>query len=125
MTKLILIPSNIPQELPNASPSSPERIRILAQIIEYYPNETSLLIDKVPTIERTTTSIPIKINVYDFLESSSMNGLLFKGTLVNIEAIYDGESILPVEIYEVNGANFTEDNSDVLQKVNRDIIPFD
>lgn len=122
MPKIILIPSNIPQEFPEASISNPERLRILAQVKDFIPHESTIVIDKVPTIT-SEQSTYINICIFNLLEACSSR-VLVPGTLVNIEAFYDGESINPVDIYEVNGANFTMENFQLIDEMNNSIGKF-
>ncbi|RCK66563.1 hypothetical protein Cantr_03600 [Candida viswanathii] len=105
MSKIILIPSSLPQEYPDASISTPQRLRILAQVRQYIIHESTIIIDKVPTVT-SQQSTPVKVDIF--------SGVV-PGTIVNIDALYDGDTINPVEIYEVNGANFTPDNLQLIE----------
>lgn len=123
MTKIIFIPNNISQEFPDATISNPQRLRILAQVKLYIPEESILIIDKVPTIP-SQESIPMNIYLFNILESCSSR-VLNSGTIINIDGFFDGETINPVDIYEVNGANFTIENIQLIEEMNRSIGHFD
>lgn len=111
------------QEFPDATISNPQRLRILAQVKLYIPEESTLIIDKVPTIT-SQESIPMGIYLFNLLESCSSR-VLISGTIINIDGFFDGETINPVDIYEVNGANFTIENIQLIEEMNRSIGHFD
>ncbi|RCK66523.1 hypothetical protein Cantr_03536 [Candida viswanathii] len=117
MSKIILIPSSLPQEYPDASISTPQRLRILAQVRQYIVHESTIVIDKVPTVT-SQHSTPVKVDIFSVLEAVPVE-------LVNIDAFYDGDTINPVEIYEVNGANFTPDNLQLIEEMNNAVGKFD
>ncbi|RCK66242.1 hypothetical protein Cantr_01915 [Candida viswanathii] len=123
MSKIILIPSSLPQEYPDASISTPQRLRILAQVRQYIVHESTIVIDKVPTVT-SQHSTPVKVDIFSVLEGCPSRALV-PGTVVNIDAFYDGDTINPVEIYEVNGANFTPDNLQLIEEMNNAVGKFD
>ena len=123
MTKLILNPSDLSIEFPNISISNPQRIRILCQVIEYIPNESSLIIDKLPTVtssSTTNTNNPnlVKVNIFDILNDCSLE-VISRGTIINIDGYYDGSNIQPINIYEINGINFIIENIELLNQLNQ------
>ncbi|AOW30863.1 Protein involved in telomere maintenance [Candida albicans P60002] len=121
MTKLILNPGDLSSIFPDISISNPQRIRILCQVIKYIPNESCLIIDKIPTVAESSTNKEslVKIDVFDILEDILSIEIINKGTIINIDGYYDGEKIQPIDIYEINGINFTIENIEILNQLNQ------
>ncbi|RLP66607.1 hypothetical protein L150_05387 [Candida albicans Ca529L] len=121
MTKLILNPGDLSSIFPDISISNPQRIRILCQVIKYIPNESCLIIDKIPTVAESSTNKKslVKIDVFDILEDILSIEIINKGTIINIDGYYDGEKIQPIDIYEINGINFTIENIEILNQLNQ------
>ena len=93
MTKLILNPGDLSLIFPDISISNPQRIRILCQVIKYIPNESCLIIDKIPTVAESSTNKEslVKIDIFDILEDILSIEIINKGTIINIDGYYDGE----------------------------------
>ncbi|KAL1574290.1 hypothetical protein MG5_05437 [Candida albicans P57072] len=121
MTKLILNPGDLSSIFPDISISNPQRIRILCQVIKYIPNESCLIIDKIPTVAESSTNKKslVKIDIFDILEDILSIEIINKGTIINIDGYYDGEKIQPIDIYEINGINFTIENIEILNQLNQ------
>ncbi|KHC54191.1 Protein involved in telomere maintenance [Candida albicans P75010] len=121
MTKLILNPGDLSSIFPDISISNPQRIRILCQVIKYIPNESCLIIDKIPTVAESSTNKEslVKIDIFDILEDILSIEIINKGTIINIDGYYDGEKIQPIDIYEINGINFTIENIEILNQLNQ------
>ncbi|KGQ83841.1 hypothetical protein MEQ_05411 [Candida albicans P87] len=121
MTKLILNPGDLSSIFPDISISNPQKIRILCQVIKYIPNESCLIIDKIPTVAESSTNKKslVKIDVFDILEDILSIEIINKGTIINIDGYYDGEKIQPIDIYEINGINFTIENIEILNQLNQ------
>ncbi|KGR04347.1 hypothetical protein MG3_05473 [Candida albicans P78048] len=121
MTKLILNPGDLSSIFPDISISNPQRIRILCQVIKYIPNDSCLIIDKIPTVAESSTNKEslVKIDVFDILEDILSIEIINKGTIINIDGYYDGEKIQPIDIYEINGINFTIENIEILNQLNQ------
>lgn len=121
MTKLILNPGDLFLIFPDISISNPQRIRILCQVIKYIPNESCLIIDKIPTVAESSTNKEslVKIDIFDILEDILSIEIINKGTIINIDGYYDGEKIQPIDIYEINGINFTIENIEILNQLNQ------
>lgn len=121
MTKLILNPGDLFLIFPDISISNPQRIRILCQVIKYIPNESCLIIDKIPTVAESSTNKKslVKIDIFDILEDILSIEIINKGTIINIDGYYDGEKIQPIDIYEINGINFTIENIEILNQLNQ------
>ncbi|KGQ82709.1 hypothetical protein MEM_05467 [Candida albicans L26] len=121
MTKLILNPGDLSSIFPDISISNPQRIRILCQVIKYIPNDSCLIIDKIPTVAESSTNKEslVKIDIFDILEDILSNEIINKGTVINIDGYYDGEKIQPIDIYAINGINFTIENIEILNQLNQ------
>ncbi|EEQ43225.1 Protein involved in telomere maintenance [Candida albicans Ca6] len=121
MTKLILNPGDLSSIFPDISISNPQKIRILCQVIKYIPNESCLIIDKIPTVAESSTNKKslVKIDIFDILEDILSIEIINKGTIINIDGYYDGEKIQPIDIYEINGINFTIENIEILNQLNQ------
>lgn len=121
MTKLILNPGDLSLIFPDISISNPQRIRILCQVIKYIPNESCLIIDKIPTVAESSTNKKslVKIDIFYILEDILSIEIINKGTIINIDGYYDGEKIQPIDIYEINGINFTIENIEILNQLNQ------
>ena len=61
----------------------------------------------------------VKIDIFDILEDILSIEIINKGTIINIDGYYDGEKIQPIDIYEINGINFTIENIEILNQLNQ------
>lgn len=125
MTKLVLDPLNLSLEFPKASNSNLHRIRILAQVIAYDDDTSTLRITKVQNIPQLHTVInlideplserdTLDLNVFNVLSTLNIE-VTYPGTIVNIIGYYNGDDVNVVECYPVNGGTIIpEKNVQVL-----------
>ena len=76
---------------------------------------------KIPTVAESSTNKEslVKIDIFDILEDILSIEIINKGTIINIDGYYDGEKIQPIDIYEINGINFTIENIEILNQLNQ------
>lgn len=98
MTRVILDPALLKATLPNASEQEPIRIRLIVQIIEYrMTSEPTLYVTRMPSMEDQGLSGGGSIGVDVSGVCDQFTGdVLYGGSLVDLEAIYDGTVVFAV-----------------------------
>ncbi|EGW31123.1 uncharacterized protein SPAPADRAFT_142548 [Spathaspora passalidarum NRRL Y-27907] len=116
MTRLILEPGSLSSLYPDASVSQNYRVRIIAQVLEYHPDNATLTLIQVPTLNSSDSST-ITINIFEQLGDIS-GDVIRKGTVVNLEGFYDGNTVIVIDIYPINGAHLNVENLETIQSLN-------
>jgi hypothetical protein len=110
MTRLVVDPLRLKQLFADASVCTPERIRIIGQVVEYLDTDSRLTISMVPTILDAASNGKILVNVESIVGELS-TGVTKVGAIVSIEGFYDGNDVNVFDIYEINGASLLDTNA--------------
>lgn len=109
MTRLVVDPLRLQELFSNGSVSNPERIRMIAQVVEYLDFDSMIMVKMIPTLPDATKD-GVLINVGNIVEYLNKD-VTMAGTIVSIEGFYDGITVTAFDCYAINGEALLESNS--------------
>lgn len=109
MTRLVVDPLRLKQLFSDASVTTPERIRIIGQVVEYLDTESRLSISTIPTMLDASNGT-ILVNIESIVGELS-TGVTEVGAIVSIEGFYDGDDVNVFDLYEINGESLLDTNA--------------
>ncbi|ODV78750.1 uncharacterized protein CANTADRAFT_7092 [Suhomyces tanzawaensis NRRL Y-17324] len=117
MTLLILDPCTLSETLPNASLSSPVRVRLIAQVVEYIDHEYALVIRPVNNLIGAESNGTVKVRLPTTNQPLDRE-LTSLGTIVQFDAFYDGSGMTVISCGVVDsGALMRENGLEVMRAV--------
>jgi len=96
MSQLVIDPGSVSVAFRTASVSNPKRIRIIAQVVDY--SNGFLTIGGIPGLSPANSQLQVKVDL--ILLSHE---LTYAGSIVNIEAFYDGDTVNVFDCFPING----------------------
>lgn len=123
MTKLVLDPTQLGIECPNASESRLYKVRVFGQVLVYDEDTATLIIRKIPTIPKLYDQViltdetmegTLPVNLFQVLEDLEGN-VVRSGSIVNVIGYYNGNNINVVECFVVDSSLVaSQDNINIL-----------
>lgn len=127
MTKLRLDPDALPLHYPHASPAQPAKLRLVAQVSQYDHVHALLFLRRVPNLPQLHTyvalddasdveppAVPVDVShvVQDLTVAHTS-----VGAIVSVLGFYNGERVVAVECFVVDGQVLLDGRSVVVAEV--------
>lgn len=114
MTQIVVLPNLLPELVQKASAHAPKHIRMFCQIINYDANTFNLTVGKIPMLANIDTK-SVDVNVKGLFQTQ-ISALNFDvGSIIEIDGFYNGKSIEPLSISELNWLDVTLEKLQVLE----------